>query len=77
MNAELSRIEENAGDEQPWRFWGPYVSARQWGTVREDYSADGVARGPIAGEKMAWQESRMPSNAFVLPGLSGMGATRF
>src|SRR5436190_19276114 len=43
MNAELSRIEENAGDEQPWRFWGPYVAGRQWGTVREDYSADGDA----------------------------------
>jgi Mannosylglycerate hydrolase MGH1-like glycoside hydrolase domain/Glycosyl hydrolase family 63 C-terminal domain len=43
MNAELSRIEEKAGDEQPWRLWGPYVSGRQWGTVREDYSADGDA----------------------------------
>src|SRR5205807_10177662 len=27
----------------PWRRWGPYVSDRQWGTVREDYSADGDA----------------------------------
>src|SRR5437764_15143348 len=27
----------------PWRRWGPYVSARSWGTVREDYSADGDA----------------------------------
>jgi len=27
----------------PWRLWGPYVSERQWGTVREDYSADGDA----------------------------------
>jgi hypothetical protein len=27
----------------PWRRWGPYVSDRQWGTVREDYSADGNA----------------------------------
>src|SRR5881409_3396338 len=26
-----------------WRRWGPYVSDRQWGTVREDYSADGDA----------------------------------
>ena len=43
INAELSRIEEHPGDEQPWRLWGPYVSERQWGTVREDYSADGDA----------------------------------
>ena len=27
----------------PWRRWGPYVSERAWGTVREDYSADGDA----------------------------------
>ena len=27
----------------PWRHWGPYLSERQWGTVREDYSADGTA----------------------------------
>src|ERR1700712_4589783 len=26
-----------------WRHWGPYLSERQWGTVREDYSADGDA----------------------------------
>src|SRR5437588_694871 len=29
----------------PWRKWGPYVSERAWGTVREDYSADGDAWG--------------------------------
>ena len=27
----------------PWKKWGPYLSERQWGTVREDYSADGNA----------------------------------
>lgn len=32
------------GDEaECWREWGPYLSERQWGTVREDYSADGDA----------------------------------
>jgi hypothetical protein len=30
-------------DDAAWRRWGPYVSSRQWGTVREDYSADGNA----------------------------------
>ena len=34
---------ESATAEDPWRRWGPYVSGRQWGTVREDYSADGDA----------------------------------
>jgi hypothetical protein len=32
----------NAGKES-WRRWGPYLSERQWGTVREDYSSDGTA----------------------------------
>jgi hypothetical protein len=34
-----------AGDEVAWRRWGPYLAERQWGTVREDYSADGDAWG--------------------------------
>ena len=37
--AEDKRMEEAA----PWRLWGPYLSERQWGTVREDYSPDGHA----------------------------------
>ncbi len=36
----LAEISENGDD---WRRWGPYLSERQWGTVREDYSADGDA----------------------------------
>src|SRR5246127_2695006 len=32
-----------AGDRKPWKKWGPYLSERQWGTVREDYSQDGNA----------------------------------
>jgi hypothetical protein len=30
-------------EEVPWKKWGPYLSERQWGTVREDYSANGDA----------------------------------
>lgn len=40
---EHQRINENIGDIPPWWRWGPYVSERSWGTVREDYSADGDA----------------------------------
>src|SRR4026209_886652 len=43
MNAEQARIEENNSRKQRWHFWGPYLSERQWGTVREDYSANGDA----------------------------------
>jgi hypothetical protein len=41
---EHARLAEPyVGREAPWRRWGPYVSDRCWGTVREDYSADGNA----------------------------------
>ncbi len=43
MNAEKTRLEEDAKQQKRWRRWGPYVSDRQWGTVREDYSANGEA----------------------------------
>jgi hypothetical protein len=41
--AEAMRIEEARLQHVPWRKWGPYLSERQWGTVREDYSPDGNA----------------------------------
>jgi len=41
--AEGRRLIENQGQALGWRRWGPYVSERSWGTVREDYSADGSA----------------------------------
>jgi hypothetical protein len=40
---EHQRLKENIGLVPPWRHWGPYVAERAWGTVREDYSADGNA----------------------------------
>ncbi len=43
MNAEQQRLEENDHRKQQWHLWGPYLSERQWGTVREDYSANGDA----------------------------------
>jgi hypothetical protein len=41
MNAEQQRLAENDRREVPWHLWGPYLSERQWGTVREDYSSNG------------------------------------
>ncbi|OIR05713.1 alpha-glucosidase [mine drainage metagenome] len=43
MNAEQNRLNENAAKEVPLELWGPYLSERQWGTVREDYSENGDA----------------------------------
>src|SRR5256714_9713565 len=39
--AENQRLREDARREKNWKRWGPYLAERQWGTVREDYSADG------------------------------------
>ena len=43
MTAEHRRLEEARTQDVPWKKWGPYLSERQWGTVREDYSEGGDA----------------------------------
>ena len=43
VDAERNRLQEVHEGKQPWYRWGPYLSERQWGTVREDYSPYGNA----------------------------------
>jgi hypothetical protein len=43
--SEQRRLNETREKRIPWKKWGPYLSERQWGTVREDYSQDGNAWG--------------------------------
>jgi len=43
QNPEERRLAEDAAHTRNWKRWGPYLSERQWGTVREDYSANGDA----------------------------------
>ena len=43
MNREEQRLEETRLEEKDWKLWGSYLSERAWGTVREDYSANGDA----------------------------------
>ncbi|PIE20261.1 MAG: glucosidase [Proteobacteria bacterium] len=43
MSDERERLDEARRGERPWRRWGPYLSERQWGTVREDYGDEGDA----------------------------------
>jgi hypothetical protein len=43
MSAEHTRLDEAREGLAPWKKWGPYLSERQWGTVREDYSENGDA----------------------------------
>jgi hypothetical protein len=69
---EQRRLNDARETGVPWKKWGPYLSERQWGTVREDYSHDGNAwdyfthdqsrSAPTAGEKMVWRESPMTSS---------------
>jgi len=42
-SVEEQRLEEDAKKARHWKRWGPYLSERQWATVREDYSANGDA----------------------------------
>ncbi|HET6374346.1 MAG TPA: glucosidase, partial [Candidatus Polarisedimenticolia bacterium] len=41
LDAESLRLEQDGRREKNWKRWGPYLAERQWGTVREDYSATG------------------------------------
>ena len=43
LDPERQRLREMRDERAPWRLWGPYLAERAWGTVREDYSADGDA----------------------------------
>ncbi|MCI0339362.1 MAG: glucosidase [Acidobacteria bacterium] len=43
MTEEEKRLEQSRSREKHWKRWGPYLSERAWGTVREDYSIDGSA----------------------------------
>ncbi len=43
MTAEQRRLDDAQQPQSPWKKWGPYLSERQWGTVREDYSEGGNA----------------------------------
>ena len=53
MTAEERRLEESRNRTHHWKRWGPYLSERAWGTVREDYSADGDGLGVPAARSRA------------------------
>ena len=72
--------------QAPWKKWGPYLSERQWGTVREDYSENGDAwtifpmirpvRVPINGVKTAWPASPMTVSNSASPWPCGTARIR-
>ena len=78
---EQKRLNEAREAGLPWKKWGPYLSERQWGTVREDYSEDGNAWNYFSHDQSRsrayrWGEdglaaSRTTNNAFASPSLYG------
>ncbi len=58
MSAEQKRLDAVYADKAKWLEWGPYLSERQWGTVREDYSADGQPWGYLTHDKARSQVYR-------------------
>jgi Glycosyl hydrolase family 63 C-terminal domain len=66
MNEENKRLQEPS-----WKNWGPYLSERQWGTVREDYSADGSSW-----EATSHEMARSKAWRWGEDGLGGMGDSK-
>jgi hypothetical protein len=64
VGIERERVRTSDGPEDDqhgaddWRLWGPYLSERQWGTVREDYSPDGDAWGYLSHDRARSQAYR-------------------
>lgn len=69
--AEHRRLKELHSGEAAWHAWGPYVSERQWGTVRKDYSPDGKAWYFITHDKARSKAYRWGEDG--LAGLSDEG----
>ena len=66
-NPESQRIHEVSDDSSGWRRWGPYLSDRSWGTVREDYSADGDAW-----RYLTYDQSRAKAYRWGEDGIAGL-----
>ena len=55
---EEQRLEADFKHKEYWRRWGPYLSERQWGTVREDYSEDGSTWDYFSHEQSHYRPDR-------------------
>jgi hypothetical protein len=71
VNPERRRLQETKEGAKPWRRWGAYLSERQWGTVREDYSADGSPW-----EYFPYEASRSRAYRWGEDGLAGISDDR-
>ncbi|MBE0619077.1 MAG: glucosidase [Burkholderiales bacterium] len=71
MTAEENRLNAARDETEPWRRWGPYLSERQWGTVREDYSANGTAW-----ESLSHDQARSRAYRWGEDGIAGISDDR-
>ncbi|MEI6029896.1 MAG: glucosidase [Synechococcaceae cyanobacterium ELA739] len=71
LSAEHQRLVEADQGQKPWRSWGPYLSERQWGTVREDDSPDGNAW-----ESFSHDQARSRAYQWGEDGLAGISDDR-
>jgi hypothetical protein len=69
--SERGRLGEDARSAHVWRRWGPYLAERQWGTVREDYSADGNAWNHFPHDMASWRSYRWDED-----GIAGLSDNR-
>ena len=69
-DSENVRLREAREKDVPWKKWGPYLSERQWGTVREDYSESGDAWNFFTHE-----QARSRAYRWGEDGLAGIGAS--
>jgi hypothetical protein len=67
MNAEQLRLIADARREQYWKRWGPYLSEREWGTVREDYSPGG-----LVWESFPFEHSHLRAYRWGEDGIAGI-----
>jgi len=71
LSPEQQRLAEADQGQKPWRAWGPYLSERQWGTVREDESPDGDAW-----ESFSHDQARSRAYQWGEDGLAGISDDR-
>jgi hypothetical protein len=69
--AEQTRLQEDREGRAAWKKWGPYLSERQWGTVREDYSANGDAWNYFSHDQAQYRAYRWGED-----GLAGISDNR-
>jgi len=65
--SETRRIAERDHNVVPWSLWGSYLSERQWGTVREDYSAGTASVMGSPRARLNWQEKRRGASRIGRP----------